>query len=335
MADKTQITEALLTPGLRAFIEKATPALIRNHTEKLDFTKAIDAARKHAKATGGTVTAAVDAAAKKFRTTAGGTWAVKGTPLGNGNFLTDLLGSHTTKTSPTATKKAPAKKVAASTTNKAPTTSTLEKEIATGPFSKILQSVTSEYQPAEEASAAAASGSLTAPATQGAWAEALQSLSGTPAVIGETPSAWLGQNLATSEKVSAPLTNAMNAYGTQLQAEQGPILQNLTALGQGLEEEVDTAPESPWLSALGSHITSNLSYYGTIPSAAVPSLPSGIATALQQSGGYGGGSSGLIPVSSLTTKGATAKAGKTASGITGAALTGAGSIPGSSSVPGQ
>jgi hypothetical protein len=144
----------------------------------------------------------------------------------------------------------------------------------------------------------------------------------------------LGQNLATAAKTTAPLTQAMSNYGAAMTNEAQPILSNLTALGQGLTLEQSTAPESAWLSALGSHITSNLSYYGTIPTAAVTSLPSGVAKALQESGGYGGGSSGVIPVSSLTTKGSTAKATGT-TGLGGTALTGEGSIPGSSSAPGQ
>jgi hypothetical protein len=324
-------SKILNTPQALAFMQKADPQWLASEAQTQEATKAEEAARKTAKANGQTPTKAVAAAGKKYQTTAGGTYPVKGTLLGGGPGLSDFTG--TQAVSPTAGKKAKTTKVTAKSTTPA-TADALEREIATGPYSKILGAVTQEFQPAEQAATAYASGNLTSAATQGAWAEALTALSGTPSTLGETASAWLGQNLATEQKTTAPLTQAMAAQGAQLQAEQGPILQSLTNLGQGLTLEQATAPESAWLSALGSHITSNLSYYGTIPTAAVTSLPSGVAKALQESGGYGGGSSGVIPVSSLTTKGSTAKATGT-TGLGGTALTGEGSVPGVGIAPGQ
>jgi hypothetical protein len=267
-----------------------------------------------------------------WQTTAGGTYPVQGTLIGGGDPLVGI-GKDQQTLDPTAGKKAKPAKVKAGGASTLPTTAAaLEKSIATGSFGKILSSVADQYSVAQQSAAQAASGSLTAPATQGAWAEALQDLSGTPSTIGENPSAWLGQNLANAQAVEAPLQTALAAYGQQYQNEQGPILSNLASLGQGLELGVDTAPESAWLSALSSHITSNLSYYGTIPSASLSSLPSSVVTALQQAGGYPGSTAkGLIPLGSLTTKGVTPKV----KGGTGAATaaSGGGTAPSASPYP--
>ena len=202
-----------------------------------------------------------------------------------------------------------------------------EKEIQSSPYNQIMQAVGKEYAVAQQAAQSAASGSLTAPATQGAWSQALQDLQGAPSSLGMNPSAWLGQNLATEAKTTAPLQQAMSNYGSALQAQQGPIEANLNALGQGLGAEDVTASASAWLSALASHVTSNLSYYGEIPQASVGSLSPAVAQALQKSGGYlSGTSKGLVPLSSLTTKGASTKAAKTATGP-GTTLSAAGSAP--------
>ena len=202
-----------------------------------------------------------------------------------------------------------------------------EKEIQSSPYNQIMQAVGKEYAVAQQAAQSAASGSLTAPATQGAWSQALQDLQGAPSSLGMNPSAWLGQNLATEAKTTAPLQQAMSNYGSALQAQQGPIEANLNALGQGLGAEDVTASASAWLSALASHVTANLSYYGEIPQASVGSLSPAVAQALQKSGGYlSGTSKGLVPLSSLTTKGASTKAAKTATGP-GTTLSAAGSAP--------
>ena len=254
-----------------------------------------------------------------------------------GNIVLGREGGPTTDPAAIAAKeaakaKAPAKKKATAATTTGTEAKVLESAIATGPLAKIMQSVATEYKVAQSASSAAASGSLTAPATQGAWAEALQSLAGTPAIIGETPSKWLGENLATAQKVDAPLTGAMNAYGEALAGQQTPILKNIAAIGQGNELGVVTAPENAWLNALGSHVTSNLSYYGTVPTAAVSSLPSSVIKALQASGGYPGSTAkGLTPLGSLTTKGTTPKV---KAGTTTVGGTLAGTVPGASSTPG-
>ena len=202
-----------------------------------------------------------------------------------------------------------------------------EEEVQSSPMNQILQSVAHEYATAAAPAQAAASGSLTAPATQGAWAQALQSLAGASPVLGQTPSAWLGQNLATAAKTTAPLQAAMSAYGGAQAAAEGPILSNLTALGQGLGAEDVTAGASAWLNALASHVTSNLSYYGSLPAATVPSLPSSVLGALKASGGYPGGTSkGLVPLSDITTKGTTLKVKAPGAGV-GSTLTG--SVPSS------
>lgn len=233
---------------------------------------------------------------------------------------------------PTAAKKPKGKKK--DTGPKVTKAKQYEEEVQSSPMNQILQSVAKEYATAAAPAQAAASGSLTAPATQGAWAQALQSLAGASPVLGQTPSAWLGQNLATAAKTTAPLQAAMSAYGGAQAAAEGPILSNLTALGQGLGAEDVTAGASAWLNALASHVTSNLSYYGSLPAATVPSLPSSVLEALKASGGYPGGTSkGLVPLSDITTKGTIPKVKATGSTLTGSTLTG--SVPSSGTAPGQ
>ena len=110
----------------------------------------------------------------------------------------------------------------------------------------------------------------------------------------------------------------MQAMGAQFGANQGPISNALAAYANANELMVSTAPASAWLSALQSHITSNLSYYGEVPKAAVGSIPPAVASALSQSGGYpGSASTGLVPLSGLVPG---AKASTTAGvpGVTGA-----------------
>ena len=249
-----------------------------------------------------------------------------------GNIVLGREGGPTTDPAAIAAKGAakarPAKKAAGSTApTSTPTTLTALDEES---LNKLMATLPTQYKAAESASTAAASGSLTTTAVKGAWSEALQTLAGTPAVLGQTPSAWLGQNLATAKTVDQPLTSAMSAYGNVLQSQQTGILKNIEALGLGNQLGETTAPENAWLGALGSHITSNLSYYGTVPTAAVSSLPSSVIKALQASGGYPGSTAkGLTPLGSLTTKGTTPTVKK---GTTAASST-AGTVPTATHIP--
>jgi hypothetical protein len=181
-------------------------------------------------------------------------------------------------------------------------TKDIEKEIASGPWAKLSESLVKQYQSDLAPVTAAVSGSTNAAGQAGAASQALASLDLAP---NSSAGQWLESNLGAANANAAPVTAAMNAYGAQYAAEAGPITKALQAYGQANELEVSTAPEQSWLNALASHITSNLSYYGEVPEAAIGSIPSGIATALQQSGGYPNTSqSGLVPLNDLGTNSA-------------------------------
>lgn len=202
-----------------------------------------------------------------------------------------------------------------------------QKAIADSPFTKLMDTVQAQYQTAQQAASAASSPSAVQQATQGAFSTALTSLSGTPSVLGGTPSAWLSQNLAAGQKATQGLTSAISAVGQAEAAQAGPIDQALKALGQGNALGVMTASTDAWLNAVASHILSNMGYYGQVPSAISGKLPSSIGEALSLYGGEAGGA-GVIPVQELTTKGAytTVKRGATGRVKTTALSTG-GTVP--------
>jgi hypothetical protein len=181
-------------------------------------------------------------------------------------------------------------------------TKDIEKEISSGPWAKLSESLVKQYQEDLSPVTAAVSGATNATGQADAASQALGSLGLSP---NSSAGQWFESQLGAANANAAGVTQAMNQYGAQYAAEAGPITKALQAYGQANELEVSTAPEQSWLNALASHITSNLSYYGEVPESAIGSIPSGVATALQQSGGYPGStSSGLVPLSSLGTNAA-------------------------------
>jgi len=229
---------------------------------------------------------------------------------------------------PTA-KKAPTKK--APKAPKAPSTASetaaIEKELSTGPWAEISKALVSQYDTELAPVEAAVSGATGNAAQAGAANQALASLG---LSSGSAGGQWLTSQLAAANANAAPVDAAMASYGNQYAAEAGPISKALLAYGQANELNVASAPEQAWLNALASHITSNLSYYGEVPSAAVSSIPGGVVEALQQSGGFpGGASTGLTPLGSLsvTPEGSVKVPKGSATGLSTASL-GGGTVPG-------
>jgi hypothetical protein len=147
---------------------------------------------------------------------------------------------------------------------------------------------------------AALSGAATAPIAEQAENTAL-ALAGVGA--GSPAGQWLQSAIGAGQAAAAPLQAAMEQYGAVYAATASPVEAALQAYGQANTMAVATSPEQAWLSGLTSHITSNLNYYGSIPTASVPSLPPAVVQALQQSGGYGGNMTGLTPLTSLKVNG--------------------------------
>jgi hypothetical protein len=207
------------------------------------------------------------------------------------------------------------------------------KAVQDSPWTQLSNALTQQYAQAEVPTAALVSGSEGNAAQAGAANQALASLglsSGSPA------GSWLEAQTAAAQATAAPVEQAMAQEGAQYAAEAKPIESALAASGQANALETETAPDASWLQALASHVQSNLSYYGLVPTASLPSLSPGVAQALELSGGYGGSAgSGTTPIQNVepdkTTGGTKAKT--TAS----TALTSAGStgvIPGSSASAG-
>jgi len=170
-----------------------------------------------------------------------------------------------------------------------------EAAIANSPWAKLMRGLEQTYQAEEVPVAAAISGSGTVPAQNAAMNQALALAGGSP-----SGAAFLSNAQAQANAATAPVQAAMAQQGAQYAAEQGPISRALAAYGNANELMLQTAPESAWLSALASHVTSNLSYYGEVPKSVVSGLPSSLVTAMQQTGGYPGqAGQGLVPLSSL------------------------------------
>lgn len=217
-------------------------------------------------------------------------------------------------------------KSASSAKDQAKETKQIESEIAGGPWSKLSEGVIKEYESALTPTIAAVSGSTGPAAENSAVNQALAEV-GTSS-IGGAGQGWLQSQVNAGTAGAAPVTAAEQAYGKQYAASAGPITKALAAYGQANELEVSTAPESAWLTALASHITSNLSYYGEIPTASVGSIPAGVVEALEQSGGYGGSTQGLEPLTDLQVKGGQVTIPKGASAATASsALAQGGTIP--------
>jgi hypothetical protein len=264
-------------------------------------------------------------------------------PVHGAEYLSNAIGVKqpgSSSSSAPAPKKDPPKKEddKKSTASKALSSGTetrdIEKEISSGPWAKLSQALVKQYDQALAPTEAAVSGSTNATGQADAANQALASLG---LSSGSSGAQWLESNLGAANANAAPVSQAMSQYGAQYAAEAGPITKALTAYGQANELEVSTAPEQSWLNALASHITSNLSYYGEVPTSAIGSGITGpIAEALQQSGGYPGSTgSGLTPLSGLTEDSAgNVTVPKASKSTASAALSGGGSVPGTSTNPG-
>lgn len=216
-------------------------------------------------------------------------------------------------------------------------TKATEAEIAAvnnSPWTKLGNALASQFQQAETPVAAAISGQGIGTAQEGAAGQALASLGLSPS---SSAGQWLSSQTAAAQQTAAPVAQAMAQEGAQYRAEEGPISAALAAYGQANALEVQTAPESAWLNALASHITSNLSYQGVVPKAALSSFSPSVAEALQQSGGYIGTSgAGTVPVQDITKApggGSEALAGAGSSLTAGAGVI-PGAVPSTSPAPG-
>jgi hypothetical protein len=181
-------------------------------------------------------------------------------------------------------------------------TSALEQQIqatANNPWTKLGNALTSQFQAEMTPIAPLISGQAGSQAEVGAADQALASLG---LSSGSAPGQWLSSQTAAAQQTAAPVAQAMNQEAAQFQQSLNPISDALAAYGQANAQLVETAPESGWLNALASHITSNLSYQGVIPTAAEGSLTPSLLEALQRSGGYGGSGAGTIPLQSLSAK---------------------------------
>ena len=210
---------------------------------------------------------------------------------------------------------AKAKKQAAA--GKTAETSALEQQIqatANNPWTKLGNALTSEFQQEMTPIAPLISGQAGSQAQVGAADQALASLG---LSSGSAPGQWLSSQTAAAQQTAAPVTQAMNQEAAQFNASLNPISNALANYAQSNAQLVETAPESGWLNALASHITSNLSYQGVIPTASEGSLTPSLLEALQRSGGYGGSGAGTIPLQSLSVqKGKVASAPQGSSTIT-------------------
>jgi hypothetical protein len=155
------------------------------------------------------------------------------------------------------------------------------------PWTQLSNGLVNQYKTAETPTAAAISGTATPTAQEGAANSALSSLglsSSSPA------GSWLTAQTQAAQQTAAPVSQAMAQEGAQYQAEEQPIENALAAGGEANALAVNTAPEASWVQALASHVQSNLSLYGTVPTAALSSLSPAVAEALKLSGGYPGSS---------------------------------------------
>lgn len=243
-------------------------------------------------ASGGTATeqSAVDSIKADNETLSGLVQAQDAASLG-----ADVLAGEKKPKETKAQKAAAAKSAAEKAALKAQT-----QQVANSPWTKLGNALAQQYKSAEAPTASLISGAQTVPGQDTASQTALALLGeGGGSADASTLSAWAGA----ANAATAPVAAAEKAEGAQYAAEAGPITKALQAGGQANAQAVETAPESSWLQALASHITSNLSYYGSVPTADVGVLEQapGVAQALQQAGGYGGQTgSGLTPLQDIT-----------------------------------
>jgi hypothetical protein len=207
------------------------------------------------------------------------------------------------------------------------------KQITTNPWATAADTLASSFTKDLAAVGADVSGTSAPGAQAGAASSALASLGLSP----QSPAAqWLNSQTAAAQATAAPVAGAMNAESQTYANAAGPISAAITQWGQDNAISEITAPEQAWLSALASHVTSNLSYQGQVPTADVPSIPTPVAQALQKSGGYPGSTAaGLTALQNIVPGGG----GTSTVGTSSSALTGAGApgivAPTSNPAPGQ
>jgi hypothetical protein len=204
--------------------------------------------------------------------------------------------------------------------------------VENSPWTKLSNALTQQYAQTEVPVAAAVSGSQIPQAQESAAGTALASLGLSP---GSSAGQWLQAQTGAAQAQTAPVAQAMAQEGAQYQAEAGPISQAIMAYGQANALSDITAPEASWLNALASHVQSNLSYYGLIPTASLPSLAPGVAQALKLSGGYGGAAgAGTTPLQNVVANQyGGSKPAVPGAGTLGTGTSGAGSVPGATSYP--
>ena len=170
-------------------------------------------------------------------------------------------------------------------------------QIANSPWTTAANALTSTMTADLQAVAPATTGS-TGPAAENAAAS--QGLG----MLGLSPSSsagqWLSSQTAAAQANAAPVAAAMQAEGQTYANMAGPITNAITQWGQDNAITNMTAPEASWLSALASHVTSNLAYQSGVPKADIGGLPYPVVQAIQQSGGAPGSvGSGLVPIQDI------------------------------------
>jgi hypothetical protein len=196
-------------------------------------------------------------------------------------------------------------------------------QIANSPWTTAANALTSTMNADLGAVAADTSGAASGQAVNAAASQGLGMLGLSPS---SSAGQWLASQTAASQANAAPVQAALNAQSQTYANEAGPISRAISQWGQDNAIMNITAPEQAWLTALGSHASSLLSYYGAVPTAAIPSLPYSVAQALKESGGQpGSAGAGVTPVQNIVPGGGGTSKVATPAGGAGGALSAYGS----------
>jgi hypothetical protein len=189
-------------------------------------------------------------------------------------------------------------------------------QIANNPWSTAANALSQSFQ----SDLAAVAPDISGASIPGAQTSAASQAAGDLGLPAMSPGAqWLAQGASDAQAQTQGVAGAMNAEAQTYANAAGPITKAITQWGADNAIGEITAPEQAWLSALASHVTSNLSYQGQIPVADIPALPYSVATALKASGGYPGSSaSGTEPLQDIVPgQGGQSKVGTNASALGG------------------
>jgi hypothetical protein len=148
----------------------------------------------------------------------------------------------------------------------------------------LVNTLNSEMAPLEKAMSGLDTGAAETSANNVALSAA-----GVPA--GSSAAQWLNSETAQANANDTPMMQAMNAYANVVSAGQTTVDSALTNLGEANKIGIETASAAPWLSALGSHLQSNIAYSGQIPTSLAGGIPDWLKYYLSQSGGPAGGGS--------------------------------------------